>query len=430
MDGIKDFYVNLYASKQTLDPCILLNSEKLRNLPTLNDTERRTTEAGITLADLKKALECFKPNKSPGVDGLNAEFYKVFWNEIGPKLFETLQYSIQTGELPLSQRRAIITLLPKLNKDPLLIKSYRPVSLINCDYKILSKAICNKIAPFLDKLISFDQLGCIQNRFIGQNIRIIDDILEYTDTNMIKAIIVQLDFEKAFDSIEWSFLLQTLHKYNFGDNVIRLVKLCYNNIFSTVLNNGYSTGWFQLFRGVRQGCPLSAALFTLCVEILAHIIRNTAEIKGLKIGLQEKKILQFADDTSCIMMNPESIQQLFTLTDTFSTYSGLSLNKDKSQLIWLGPWKNKNYSLYNLNLQTDCFTMLGISLGYNKTLSQTKFHYKSGENANANEHLETKASYDNWKNTSCKNTRYFKPNLLNEQSVTKPRDFKQITDCY
>ena len=144
-----------------------------------------------------------KLNKSPGPDGLTTEFYLDFWPEIGPKLVRMLNYAKTHGELPISQRRAIITLLHKQGKDELLIKNWRPISLLCVDFKILTKSLAMRVRDILPKLIHENQSGFVKNRYIGQGIRLVEDIIVYTDKNDKVGAIVQLDFEKAFDSVSW-----------------------------------------------------------------------------------------------------------------------------------------------------------------------------------------------------------------------------------
>ena len=132
-------------------------------------------------------------------------------------------------------------------------------------------------------------------------------------------------------------MFEVLKQFNFGEDLISWVKTCYSNIYSTIINNEYTGGWFQITKGMRQGCPLSSTLFVLCAEILAqHIIRNK-NMAGLNIGDTQVRLVQFADDMSCFVGNEESIEILFNTCEFFSKISGLSLNKEKSLIIWLGP---------------------------------------------------------------------------------------------
>ena len=117
-------------------------------------------------------------------------------------MIDALNYSHENGKLPISQRRGIIKLIPKKDAELNLVKNWRPLTLLNCDYKIATKALANRIKPFLQKLISHDQTGFIKNRFIGENIRLIDGVIKYTAAKNIPGLLLSLDFEKAFDTLE------------------------------------------------------------------------------------------------------------------------------------------------------------------------------------------------------------------------------------
>ena len=179
-----------------------------------------------------------------------------------------LNQSVETGQLSTSQRQAIITLIEKKDKDKRYIKNWRPISLINVDAKILSKILATRMKRVLSKIINCNQTAYVKGRYIGESIRLLIDVLDYTDRNDIDGILFSADFEKAFDSIEHSFIFATLESFGFGPQFIRWIRTILNNPESTVMNNGHSTGYFPLQRGTRQGDPLSAYLFILCVEIL------------------------------------------------------------------------------------------------------------------------------------------------------------------
>ena len=110
-----------------------------------------------------------------------------------------------------------------------MVKNWRPISLLNVDYKLLSKVLAKRMELILAKLIHTDQTGFISGRYIGQNIRLLSDIMEFSDCKKIQGILLLVDFEKAFDTLEWSFILKTLDAFNFGDNFKKWVSVLYNN---------------------------------------------------------------------------------------------------------------------------------------------------------------------------------------------------------
>ena len=182
LDEMQSFYSDLYTScnPNLNDPNF--NTIRELNLPTLNAQDKTQLESDITLDECINALNAMPENKSPGHDGFGVEFYKVFWDTIGTMFLQTLQYSLKEGELTQSQRRAVITLIQKKGKDETLIKNWRPISLLNCDYKIFSKVLSLRIKQYLPKLIHTDQVGCVLNRFIDENKIFFEDLVEHIDS--------------------------------------------------------------------------------------------------------------------------------------------------------------------------------------------------------------------------------------------------------
>ena len=174
--------------------------------------------------------------------------------DLGSILVKTLNYSYDEGELSSSQKQAVITLIEKKDKDKRYIRNWRPISLLNVDLKIASKALALTIRPVLKNVICHDQTAYIKDRYIGESISV-QDIIEYVDREEEEAILFSTDIEKAFDS-------------GFGPDLIQWAKMLLKNGQSCVMNNWKSTGYFDLERGTRQGDPLSAYLFILVLEVL------------------------------------------------------------------------------------------------------------------------------------------------------------------
>ena len=222
------------------------------------------------------------------------------------------------------------------------------MTLLNVHYKILAKCIAKRIEPFLPKLIHSDQTGFIKDRFIGQNARLLNDPMEYTDVKKISGIFLFIEFGKAFDSIEWNFIKRSLELFNLGPFLTRRFSILYNNSEAAVMNAGYMTDYFTVSRGVRQGCPLSPFLFTLSVELLALKTRQEPNCKGIRLpNLQEAKISQFADDTTLISKDTNSLKFSLRIIGSFGSISGLRLKKKKPKQCGLAPQNIKKPKYWN-----------------------------------------------------------------------------------
>ena len=136
------------------------------------------------------------------------------------------------------------------------------------------------------------------------------------------------------------FIQNAIALFNFGESIQRWISTFYSNIRSSLLNNGFSTNYFALSRGVRQGCPLSPFLFVLAVELLACKIRQDKEIKGINIFQRELKISKFADETTPLNSNRNSFRRVIKVLNNFGNLSGLRLNQSKPKALWLGPWRH------------------------------------------------------------------------------------------
>ena len=185
-------------------------------IPTLKDEDRDNLEGPLTYDGCRKALETFQNDKAPGENGFTIEFYKYFFDLLGHDLVASLNEARAKGELSISQRMRIIMLTPKDDGSLLELSNWRPITLLNIDFKIAAKAIAKRLEPILPSLIHSDQTGFVKGRYIGENIRLINDIMEITKTRNLPGILTSLDVRKAFDSLEWPFIMKTLDYLNFG----------------------------------------------------------------------------------------------------------------------------------------------------------------------------------------------------------------------
>ena len=205
-------------------------------------------------------------NKSP--DGLSVEFYSKFWNLLGPVLLEVINSCYADSDLCDSMKTSNTRLVFKKG-DQKNLKNWRPISLLNVDYKICSKALSSRLSLVLEKIVTPDQTCSVPGRSISSNLVMLRDMLDYIDRTDEPGILISLDQEKAFDRVDRSFLMNLLQHFGFGPSFCKWISTLYHGANMQIMVNGWLSQKFELQRGVRQGDSLSPMLYILCVELLA-----------------------------------------------------------------------------------------------------------------------------------------------------------------
>ena len=235
-DVFAEYYGNLYTSESSTVPGEADSFYQELNLPRLDDNWSSTLDNPLTAEETCDAINCMQSGKSPGPDGFTVEFFKRFSSELSPLLLNMYE-ALSHGQLPQTLRQASICLIPKKDKDPLRCESYRPISLLNVDCKILAKCIARRLERVLPALISPDQTGFIPGRHSFSNIHTLLDITYTQSESHLPEIFVALDAEKAFDRVEWGFLFNTLSRFGFGLAFVSWVKLLYSGSLASVRTN-------------------------------------------------------------------------------------------------------------------------------------------------------------------------------------------------
>lgn len=277
--------------------------------------------------------------KAPGPDGMSALFYQHYWSTMNRALIDMVQHFFRTGYLLKQINHSFIVLLPKVDH-PVKIEQFRPISLCNVAYKVIAKILSCRLKGVLPALISPFQMAFVTGRTIQENEIIGQEVLHSMKAKRgrIGLSALKLDMEKAYDQMEWSFLLKVLRAFGFAEKWVGWIEQCITTVSFSVMLNGSPFGFFKPGRGLRQGDPLSPFLFILGSEVLSRML-GRAEYRGLfhgiKVSRQAPSIshLLFADDIMIFSpANVREVNQINLVLEEYSRLSGQKINKGKSSL--------------------------------------------------------------------------------------------------
>uniref|UniRef100_A0A803JAB7 Reverse transcriptase domain-containing protein n=1 Tax=Xenopus tropicalis TaxID=8364 RepID=A0A803JAB7_XENTR len=307
------------------------------HLTKLTIEERNLLNAPVTETDIQTTIKKLKSGKSPGPDGLSAEFYKILAPELTPLLLDLYNNTLQGLPLWPEANEARIILLPKKDRDPTNPQSYRPISLLNQDLKILTKIMADRLQQILPRILSPCQLGFTKGRHsVKATQQILALIYQHNIEKRKHGILVNLDAEKAFDRIFHAHLLRILKFQHFGHQLLKLFRALYSTPTAFLTINNLNSDRFYIKKGTRQGCPLSPLLFNLALDPLLRHLRQNPLFQGFKTKHLCHKIVAFADDILLFIGNPkQDIPIILETINRYTTFTGLKINYDKSEAIKL-----------------------------------------------------------------------------------------------
>jgi hypothetical protein len=278
--------------------------------------------------------------KAPGPDGIPTAFYQKFWPTVKTDILNMVKAFFHSGFLLRSLNHTYIILIPKV-PTPERVTQFRPISLCNVTYKIISKVLVNRLKPFMDSLVTPYQNAFIQRRQITDNIILAHEVVEYLKKKKRGKWgfgALKLDMNKAYNRISWPFLKAVLMTMGFSPKWITWITQCVQTISFSILINGTLTKVFRPNRGLRQGDPLSPYLFLMCANILSCALlkkERLKHLKDIKIGRVAQPIshLLFADDSFFFFKNDNgSTTAIQNTIAWYCSLSGQSIKHDKSEL--------------------------------------------------------------------------------------------------
>ena len=336
-DEIKTAAVKFYKN---------LFSEEFRSRPTIDNLDFNRLSpsqsdfliAPFEIDEINRAVDSCNPSKAPGPDGFNFRFIKASWSIIKDDIYKLVNEFWSTSSLPKGSNVTFITLIAKIDH-PVEFKDYRPISMVGSIYKIIAKLLSLRLKKVMNDIIGPFQSAFIEGRQILDGALIAGELFESCKRKNLKAVVLKLDFHKAFDCVSWNFLDWVLTQMGFPSMWRKWISSCISSASASILINGTPTVPFRLQRGLRQGDPLSPLLFVIAAEALNRLIIKATKAslwEGIRISKESPPLthLQYADDT--IMFCHPDIHSLVNIKKTliiFQLISGLQINFHKSSIM-------------------------------------------------------------------------------------------------
>ena len=331
---------------------------------TLTQEERDSLEGEISKAELKNQLfKHMKPSSAPGIDGFTVSWVRTFWPDLEDICHSAINQCYEKGQLTTMLKTAIMKLLRKGEKCKMEATNYRPISLLSVFYKIASGAITRRLETVIEKVIGRQQKAYSRKKNITSVLLNIINMIHTSRSTKRSALIIAVDFRKAFDSLNHSFIDTCLEALNFGPSFRSWVKLFFNDRVTYLLMNGFMEEKIELQQGVPQGDILSPLIFNIVVEILLLKVGYTTNLEGVVFPTGESRVESYADDTTIgIKRDENNLRTLIKIISDFKNISGLSANIDKTHVIPVGPIDDPSMVLcQDLNLNwTSSFCLLGF----------------------------------------------------------------------
>ncbi|KAJ4751955.1 RNA-directed DNA polymerase (reverse transcriptase)-related family protein [Rhynchospora pubera] len=336
------YFKSIFCS-QPLDPCPFwqqLPVDFVSSFPSLPQQYSSMLNSLPLESEITATLFSLPPDRAPGPDGINARFIQSNWHALKPIVPQQVNQFFSTKVMDKDIAKSNLILIPK--KDyPQLVSDYRPISVCNVIYKIISQLLSRRLQPFIPNLVSLTQTAFTPGRQIGDNIRVFREVIHTFSLSSFHkpCFCLKADLSKAFDKLNWRFIFTVLHSHGLPKDYIDWIMACVTSSRFSIALNGATGGFIQPTRGVRQGCSLSPYLFIVALDVLSRLLSfmvQKGELKGVTIarGAPTLTSLLYADDL--LIFGEASYSEVWkiqNLLNVFCAMSGQEIGVDKSR-IW------------------------------------------------------------------------------------------------
>jgi len=329
----------------------------------LSEEWRNALYGPLTSDELHTAITKGQTKKAPGRDGIGLSLFQDTWNTIKDDWLDLFSQMFVPGNLTEQQKRGVVVCIPKTTR-PTQPSDYRPITLLNTDYKTLARLLANQMRPTLEELLHPSQFCGRPGSTIFEALATVREAVAVAEMMRKPLNILTLDFSDAFDRISHQYLFAILHSYGFSKSFVDRIRHMYTNASSVVQINGNLSAPFPIQCSVRQGCPLSMTLFTLCINPLIYLLEQ--ELQGIRVNWRQRKtaVVAYADDVTILVTTPEEIAAIDAMLRRYEEATGAKLNIVKSHAMAVGTWDTKS-TVMNIPYTTEV-KILGIQIA-NKT---------------------------------------------------------------
>nr|CAA66812.1 non-ltr retrotransposon reverse transcriptase-like protein [Arabidopsis thaliana] len=302
----------------------------------INDLERSFSDL-----DIQEAFFSLPRNKASGPDGYSSEFFKGVWFVVGPEVTEAVQEFFRSGQLLKQWNATTLVLIPKITNSSKMT-DFRPISCLNTLYKVIAKLLTSRLKKLLNEVISPSQSAFLPGRLLSENVLLATEIVHgYNTKNISSRGMLKVDLRKAFDSVRWDFIISAFRALAVPEKFVCWINQCISTPYFSVMVNGSSSGFFKSNKGLRQGDPLSPYLFVLAMEVFSSLLKARFDAGYIQYHPKTADLsishLMFADDVMVFFDGgSSSLHGISEALDDFASWSGLHVNKDKTNLYLAG----------------------------------------------------------------------------------------------
>ncbi|KAL0402832.1 UNVERIFIED_CONTAM: LINE-1 retrotransposable element O protein [Sesamum radiatum] len=333
------FFKSLFQSECSWSQSELSNCVHEFMIKSISESDNQSLCLIPSPEEIRDTIFSMASFKSPGPDGFPPSFFKQYWHIVGKQFVEATIHFFSTGHITPAINHTYISLVPK-NSKAASVDQFRPISLCNTTYKVISKILANRIKPHLEKIISPFQMAFVPGRNINDNSIISQEIMHYLHRKKGRKgfMAIKIDLSKAYDRVEWPFLLKLLEELGLNETFVNWISQCISSASFSLLINGAPFDFFRPSRGIRQGDPLSPYLFIIYAEFMSRLLlkeESLGNIKGIKVCRNAPAIshLFYADDLTIFCRaderDAEAVQRCLNF---FEEWSSQVTNSRKSMI--------------------------------------------------------------------------------------------------